>query len=41
MSEVRFGLVGAGMVARYHALAIAQVSGASLVAACRGDAAGR
>jgi UDP-N-acetyl-2-amino-2-deoxyglucuronate dehydrogenase len=38
MSEVRFGIVGAGTVARYHAQAIADAPGARLVAVCRGDA---
>jgi predicted dehydrogenase len=36
--EVGFGIVGAGMVARYHARAIAATPGARLVAICRGDA---
>ena len=37
--ELGFGLVGAGMAARYHAQAIAATPGARLVAVCRGDAA--
>jgi predicted dehydrogenase len=36
---IGFALVGAGMVARYHANAIAQTPGARLVAVCRADAA--
>ena len=36
---IGFALVGAGMVARYHADAIAQTPGARLVAAYRADAA--
>lgn len=36
-AEVGFGIVGAGMVARYHAQAIAQAAGARLVAVCRAD----
>ncbi len=36
---VGFGIVGAGMVAQYHAEAIAQTPGARLVAVCRQDAA--
>jgi UDP-N-acetyl-2-amino-2-deoxyglucuronate dehydrogenase len=35
---IRFGIVGAGMVARYHATAIAQTPDAELVAICREDA---
>jgi UDP-N-acetyl-2-amino-2-deoxyglucuronate dehydrogenase len=38
MSEIGFGIVGAGMVARYHATAIAHTPGARLVAVCREDA---
>jgi predicted dehydrogenase len=38
-AEVRFGLVGAGVVARFHARAIAETGGARLTAICRGDAA--
>ncbi len=34
-----FGIVGAGMVARYHAAGIARTPGARLVAVCREDAA--
>lgn len=36
--EIGFGIVGAGMVARYHARAVAATSGARLVAVCRADA---
>ena len=36
---IGFGIVGAGMVAQYHAEAIAQTPGARLVAVCRADAA--
>jgi predicted dehydrogenase len=38
-TEIGFGLVGAGMVARYHARAIAATPGARLAAICRADAA--
>jgi predicted dehydrogenase len=38
-TEVGFGIVGAGMVARYHARAIAATAGARLAAICRADAA--
>src|SRR5262245_8006523 len=38
-SEIRFGIVGAGMVAGYHASAIAQTPGARLVAVCRSNVA--
>lgn len=34
-SEIRFGIVGTGMIAHYHAEAIAQTPGARLVAVCR------
>jgi UDP-N-acetyl-2-amino-2-deoxyglucuronate dehydrogenase len=37
--ELGIGIVGAGIVARYHAQAIAQTAGARLVAVSRGDAA--
>jgi UDP-N-acetyl-2-amino-2-deoxyglucuronate dehydrogenase len=37
--EIGFGIVGAGMVARYHARAIAETAGARLAALCRADAA--
>src|SRR3954471_13029526 len=38
MSEsLRFGILGAGMVARYHAQAIAAMPGARLVAVSRSD----
>ncbi|HEY3229288.1 MAG TPA: Gfo/Idh/MocA family oxidoreductase, partial [Roseiflexaceae bacterium] len=37
--ELGFGIVGAGMVARYHATAIGRIAGARLVAVCRADAA--
>ncbi len=37
-SGVRFGVVGTGMAARYHARAIAETPGARLVAVCRADA---
>lgn len=37
--SIGFGIVGAGMVAQYHADAIAQTPGARLVAVCRADAA--
>ena len=36
--EIGFGIVGAGMVARYHARAIAETPGARLAAICRADA---
>jgi predicted dehydrogenase len=36
--EIGFGIVGTGMVARYHARAIAETPGARLVATCRADA---
>jgi predicted dehydrogenase len=39
MSEIGFGIIGAGMVARYHAQALAATAGARLVAICRSDAA--
>src|SRR5262245_10119043 len=35
MSELGFGIVGAGMVARYHAAGIERAPGARLVAVCR------
>ena len=38
-TELGFGIVGAGMVARYHAAAIERTPGARLVAICREDAA--
>ncbi|MGZ3582405.1 MAG: Gfo/Idh/MocA family protein [Ktedonobacterales bacterium] len=38
--EIGFGLVGTGMIARYHADAIAQTSGACLRAVCRSLSAG-
>jgi predicted dehydrogenase len=38
-TEIGFGIVGAGMVARYHARAIEATSGARLAAVCRADAA--
>ena len=34
MKTVRFGIIGCGMIARYHALAIAQTARASLIGAC-------
>jgi UDP-N-acetyl-2-amino-2-deoxyglucuronate dehydrogenase len=37
MDELGFGIVGTGMVARYHATAIAETPGARLVAVCRAD----
>ena len=37
-AEIGFGIVGAGMVARYHARAIAETPGARLAAICRADA---
>jgi UDP-N-acetyl-2-amino-2-deoxyglucuronate dehydrogenase len=37
-AEIGFGIVGAGMVARYHARAIAETPGAKLAAICRADA---
>ena len=37
--EIGFGIVGAGMVARYHATAIERTPGARLVAVCRSDSA--
>jgi predicted dehydrogenase len=36
-SEIRFAIVGAGNVARYHATGIARTTGARLVAVCRAD----
>src|SRR6266487_1794246 len=39
LSDIGFGIVGAGMVARYHATAIARTAGARLAAVCRADAA--
>lgn len=36
--EIAFGIVGAGMVARYHARAIAATAGARLAAVCRANA---
>ena len=36
-TEIRFGIVGAGMVARSHAQAIAETPGARLTATCRAD----
>jgi predicted dehydrogenase len=36
--EIGFGIVGAGMIAGYHAEAIAQTPGARLIAICREDA---
>jgi predicted dehydrogenase len=38
MAEISFGVVGAGMVARYHATAIGRTPGARLAAVCREDA---
>jgi predicted dehydrogenase len=38
-TDLGFAIVGAGMVARYHATAIAQTAGARLVAVCRADSA--
>src|SRR5262245_35810727 len=38
-SDLGFAIVGAGMVARYHATAIGRTPGARLVAVCRGDSA--
>ncbi|MCW5850986.1 MAG: Gfo/Idh/MocA family oxidoreductase, partial [Anaerolineae bacterium] len=35
MNEVRFGLLGAGMIASYHAAAIRQTPGAALAAVAR------
>ena len=37
MSGLRFAIAGSGMIARYHAEAIARVPGARLVAVCRSD----
>ena len=37
-TEIGFGIVGAGMVARYHAQALATTPGARLTAICRADA---
>jgi UDP-N-acetyl-2-amino-2-deoxyglucuronate dehydrogenase len=39
LSDIGFGIVGAGMVARYHATAIARTAGARLAAVCRADTA--
>jgi predicted dehydrogenase len=39
LAEIGFGIVGAGMVARYHAAGIERSAGARLVAVCREDAA--
>ncbi len=39
-TEIGFGIVGAGMVARYHARAIAETPGARLAAICRAAEAG-
>jgi UDP-N-acetyl-2-amino-2-deoxyglucuronate dehydrogenase len=39
-TEIGFGLVGTGMIARYHADAIAQTQGARLRAICRSASAG-
>jgi predicted dehydrogenase len=36
-SEIGFGIIGAGMVARYHATAIGRTPGARLVAICRAN----
>lgn len=36
-AEIRFGILGTGTVARYHATAVAQTSGARLVAVSRSD----
>ncbi|MCW5854344.1 MAG: Gfo/Idh/MocA family oxidoreductase [Anaerolineae bacterium] len=41
MNEVRFGLLGAGMIAGYHAAAIRQTPGAKLVAVARDNPARR
>ncbi|NJL26819.1 MAG: Gfo/Idh/MocA family oxidoreductase, partial [Thermoanaerobaculia bacterium] len=38
-TEIGFGIVGAGMVARYHTAAIAATPGARLAAICRADSA--
>src|SRR5204862_4232518 len=38
MSDLGFGIVGTGMVARYHAQAIAETQGARLAAVCRANA---
>jgi predicted dehydrogenase len=38
MTELHFGIVGTGMVANYHAEAIAKTEGARLVAVCRANA---
>jgi UDP-N-acetyl-2-amino-2-deoxyglucuronate dehydrogenase len=37
-TPIRFGIIGAGMIAKYHAQAIANTEGAELVALCREDA---
>jgi predicted dehydrogenase len=37
MQELGFAIIGAGMVARYHATAIGRIPGARLVAICRSD----
>ena len=36
-SEIGFGIVGAGMIAQYHAQAITRTHGARLVAVSRSD----
>jgi predicted dehydrogenase len=38
MNEVRFAIVGTGMIGKYHAQAIRETPGATLVAVCRADA---
>src|SRR5689334_15853808 len=37
VNELGFAIIGAGMVARYHATAIERTAGARLVAICRAD----
>src|SRR5262245_52901315 len=37
MNGVRFGIVGTGMIGKYHALAVRETPGAELVAVCRAD----
>jgi len=36
-TKVRFGIVGTGMIGKYHAQAVREAAGAELVAVCRGN----